>query len=74
MLYVEVVPSYSENKQNTWNTLWTKRRFLIIEQLIQVLCLEEIQERGLFEVQTVINVALVQGAVYWHACRSSVIV
>jgi hypothetical protein len=57
MLYIEVIPAYCENKQNMWNTLWTKRRFLIIEQFIHVLCLKEIQERGLFEVQTVMGLA-----------------
>jgi len=65
MLYIEVVPAYSENKQNTWNTLWTKLRFLIIEQLIHVLCLEEIQERGLFEVQTVMGLTL-----HWFTVQS----
>jgi hypothetical protein len=32
--------------------------FLIIEQLVHVLCLEEIQERGFFEVQTVMGLTL----------------
>jgi len=73
---MELIPAYCESKQNMWNTLWTKRRFLIVEQLVYVLCLREIGERGLFEVQTVMGLAfaLVHGAVYWHAYRSSVIV
>jgi len=73
MLYMEVIPGCCENKQNMWSTLWTKRRFLIVEHLVRVLCLKEIQERGLFEVQTVMDLtfSLVHGAVCWHACRSS---
>jgi len=49
----------------TRETHWTKRRFLIIEHLIHVLCLEDIQERGLFEVQTVMGLTL-----HWSTVQS----
>ena len=65
MLYIEVIPVDSENKQNVWNTLWTKRGLLIIEHLIHVLCLKEIQERGLFEVQTAMGLTL-----HWPTVQS----
>ena len=65
MLYIEVIPAYCENKQNMWNTLWTKQRFLIIEQVIHVLCLNEIEERGFFEVHMVMGLTF-----HWSTVQS----
>jgi hypothetical protein len=75
MLYIEVIPAYCENKQNMWNTVdktqvSNYRAFdtcTVFEGDPSTRILRRANGDGL-------NIALVHGAVYWHACRSSVIV